>query len=809
MPTIDKAKAKAMWRACLASAFRTALACTIIGCVSLYGPPSLQRLIAFPAFSYVTVILIIINDAALGDALRACWLALYASVHTIGPAVLSLWLIGPNRFSKGTTALAVALAAFVVTLTLPNAASYLVAKRIALGQIVVVYVVAYINGPRTEPIMHPLRVAASTAVGVLACVLALLIPYPRLACREVEQNYKLLSENTLERLKLLVKAVCESDKTSALASISHAKSLAASRTKLLHGIKRYQEGMQWERPPIKFIRPQNYLILSGDTLGEVDTTLRGMELALESTNSFPINNNIILSQDLKHGLNKFEDHTSLTIKQALHNGASPLTVPEPSVKSTTKFLQSLHTIPPTLQDLPIYFFLFCTKLLHTTSLAQAQAPTYPRAGPSKGKWTNWAENLKSPKVTHALKFSLSLGLAELLGLIYSKDNGFWSGLPVAITYVSGREATLRVANLKAQGTVLGTVYGVLGCFVFERFLPVRFLSLLPWFVFTSFLQRSRMYGPAGGISAVIGAILILGRKNFGPPSEFAIARIIETFIGLSCSILVDLIFVPKRASTCAKNGLCETLATLRECLGSLSLVVKSDLLEEKVKKLKVQVNEMKLFIAEAEQEPNFWFLPFHCACYNKLSESFSKMVDLCHFGAHALKSIEKKGLQINGLENEIGHLMEIVCSSIKSFEEICRMKSLKCLEKELEKKKKMKKNNISCDDLELGKSRKSNNDWVVSYLGGHEDDELEKAIGSYLEESRSVVDNAYSVEGEREVKSQGVLSLSAMAFCLSAIMREIIKIEEAIKELIQWENPSCEINLYEISCKLQALHNEN
>jgi hypothetical protein len=173
-----------LWKECLSSAFRTALACTIVAMVTLYGPISITSLITFPAFSYVVVILIIINDATLGDALHGCWLGLYATIQSLGPAMLSLWAIGPNRLSKGTASIAVALAAFVVVL--PSAQStHLIAKRISLGQIVLVYVVAYANGAHIDTFMHPIHLAASTALGVFACVVALLLPYPRFACYQV------------------------------------------------------------------------------------------------------------------------------------------------------------------------------------------------------------------------------------------------------------------------------------------------------------------------------------------------------------------------------------------------------------------------------------------------------------------------------------------------------------------------------------------------------------------------------------------------------------------------------------------------
>lgn len=141
----------------------------------------MQRYVAFPAFSYVTVVLIVM-DATVGDTWRGCWLALYATIQSIGPAILSLWLIVPSRLSPATTSVVVAVAASVVVV---QDWTHLVAKRIALGQIVLVYVIGFIDKEHTHPVMHPVRVAASTALGVAACIIALLIPFPRLATNEV------------------------------------------------------------------------------------------------------------------------------------------------------------------------------------------------------------------------------------------------------------------------------------------------------------------------------------------------------------------------------------------------------------------------------------------------------------------------------------------------------------------------------------------------------------------------------------------------------------------------------------------------
>lgn len=177
-------RSRAFWTTCLASAFRTALACAIVGGITLFGPMSIRNQITLPAFSYVTVIIIII-DATLGDTFRGCWYALYATVQGVCPAIFCLWLLGPARLTTLVTSVLVGGSAFVVVLPQNT---HVIAKRIALGQIVLVYVLGYINGVNTEPIMHPIHVATSTAIGVFACVLALLFPVPNLACVEVN-NY--------------------------------------------------------------------------------------------------------------------------------------------------------------------------------------------------------------------------------------------------------------------------------------------------------------------------------------------------------------------------------------------------------------------------------------------------------------------------------------------------------------------------------------------------------------------------------------------------------------------------------------------
>ncbi|XP_059667806.1 uncharacterized protein LOC132313148 isoform X1 [Cornus florida] len=810
-------QAWAVWRRRLGSAFRTALACAMVGCITLYGPSSLQNQLAFPAFSYVTAV-IIVSDATLGDSVRGCWHALYATVQVVPPSMLSLWVLGPARFSSvGLAAIMVALSAFAVAL--PES-THLMAKRIAFGQIVIVYVGAVIHGDQTGAVMHPLHVASSTALGAFASVLALLLPYPRLACCEVRKLCRLYAENASERINLFMKAFCAQDNPTAVETISQAKPLAETGTKFLQSIKLIQEGVMWERPNIRLLKPGS--LNPGERLQEMEMPIRGMEIALTSP-SFPV---CITNQELSEILLRVELQISLKLEQAKR---FPLlettTAPEMKGESLDQFLQYLKINSATQKCLPAFFFLFCLKLLQDDStitqniqpvIDSSQKPKTEESRDSQEQakysskriCTNWHWIPRNETLVFAFKCSLSLGLAVLFGLLFNKENGYWSGLTIAISFATGRQATFTVANARAQGTAMGSVYGVVGCFIFQRFSDIRFLPLLPWIIFTSFLRHSSMYGQAGGISAVIGALLILGRKGYGSPGEFAIARLTEAFIGLFCFIMVELLLQPTRAVNLAKSQLSQTLGTLRECIEEVVLCSRQkemptsifQALREKQNRLKAHITELELFTGQAELEPDFWFLPFRVACYSKLLRSLSKMADLLHFMNYSMELLLQASQRCGPAWMEIQEHMTTdldifrknVASSLKCLEKIALIKSLTVFEKEFQDKK------IN-HNLELGKALKAN----VCILST--DEEEEKILNSFLQHSTEVTDQIHSNQIEEEPKSQMVLCLSALGFCISGLMREMKDIEREIRELIRWDNPTCCINFYEICHKIDSL----
>nr|GMD69351.1 uncharacterized protein LOC109193187 [Ipomoea batatas] len=210
--------------------------------------------------------------------------------------------------------------------------------------------------------------------------------------------------------------------------------------------------------------------------------------------------------------------------------------------------------------------------------------------------------------------------------------------------------------------------------------------------------------------------------------------------------------------------------------------------------------------------PSFSPLKDVSDCYGKLMGSLSNVVEYLHFVAQALRFLEqesatrplwKESLMSRLDSDHLSLFRDYVGPSIKSYEEIISfVGSVSVLDKEFEKKK-------SSIDPELGKLPTSNN------ISGLSDEEIENKLKSFLEDSRQFVnekdeeeDKDDEEEGEDNgevMNSQVALNLSALAFCMRGIVRETKEIDKAIKELVQWENPSSPVNLHEISCKIRAL----
>ncbi|ONK76952.1 uncharacterized protein A4U43_C02F1600 [Asparagus officinalis] len=473
---------------------------------------------------------------------------------------------------------------------------------------------------------------------------------------QVREKSKLYGEISFERLRLFLNAFCAENSNCTAAYISQAKSLGCTSTKLAQKIRTMQGIMQWEEFPLKLLP---FCIASPSSrLQAIPTSLKGMEMALASTTSSP---KITKDQNLKDYILNLQRQINTNI------------IGSTSIKTQSSYPiyqppQPLNDLPQTPQELPPLFFLFCIKLLFVNR-PQRKA---------QQEETSDARRRITKRLVIALKCSLILGFATFLGLLFSKPDGYWAVLTVAVTFSPSRQSTFRIATARAHGTAIGSFFGVMGTLVSEDHMELRLLLLVPWIVFTTFLQRSKIYGQAGAMAAVLSAMIIMGRRGYGSPIMFTIDRLTETYIGFCCVIFVELIVQPTSARLVA------SLQALDECIESIKNINE---LKVKERELVKRVNQLKKYVEEAQLEPNLWFLPFPAACYCELHRSLTSIGDLLLFLVHGLESLDQECREIDeAIKGDLDKFKESVGGLVKGLVEVIKVNSLDRLEKDLKRK---------------------------------------------------------------------------------------------------------------------------
>ncbi|XP_047974402.1 uncharacterized protein LOC125216685 [Salvia hispanica] len=731
---------RAAWRMRLRSASRTAAACAAVGVTTLYGPEFLRaRHIKFAAFSYLTAVTII-SDATAGEALRGCWHALCATAQVVPLAVLWRWLLGPAAQMPPLAAGAVvAAAAFAVAL--PER-THLTAKKIAFGQIVLVSCAAVLGDGSTGGYMHPVYLGASTALGAVAALFALLLPYPSRASSKVQELCRLYAENASQRMNLYLRALTATDKLTKIELISQSKPLSETGSKLFQSIKISEDGLWWERP---WRKPTKL----GERLQNMELEMRGIEYSLiSSATATPFQG------AEQQQISEFTQAISTRIEERIEQLRcySPF-----NSKVETELVPNSSSLPDPKLPSPnhgwLSFHLSCIHMfLNEAACCNAEPPTKTETGFKRCIPSH-------ERLMFATKCSLSLSLAVLLGLLFDKENGCWAGLTIAISFVEGRQAIFTVANSRLQGTALGSVYGVICCFLFH-YEVLRLLALVPWIIVTTSLRHSRMFGQTGGVSAAIGALVILGRKNYGVPTEFAIARLTEVFIGITAFIVVDLFLQPTTAATLARNHAYLTASALQDCVKGTRMQKNQTSdefldMKEREKHLNQLVSQLKGLVADAETEPSFWFLPFRASCYKKLVRTFTNAVDMLCFITHNLELLSKLAETESGskfqeqINNEVQLFEETLSSAYTHLEQGIVTKPEAVLE-----------------DMEAGKLCSREKPGVP--------------LTEHTEASLAREDEGEDDKNQREMV---IRYLNATRFCISSLMKEMEDITFCLRDI--------------------------
>ncbi|KAL6640619.1 hypothetical protein ACP70R_021742 [Stipagrostis hirtigluma subsp. patula] len=810
------------WRSSLASGLRTAVACIIVGLVSLYAPPAVRRHITFPAFSYVVTV-IIVTDATLGTALRGAVSALHATLMGAAPSVLALWLAhrtGAAESAPGTAAV-VALTTFAVAL--PESAGP-VAKRIALGQIIITYVAKFRQGERPTlgfALTHPANVVACTALGVAAALLAVALPWPRLATSEAREKSRAYKELAAERVRVMVDAFlvgagkeaaapCGRQRRWQMAAcMSKAERLASACTATLRRINYIKEDLQWERPLVQTAAGRRDVSqeLQHKMMMEMEMPLTGMQIAL----AIQTRSSTTTSAD-QHGDAHRHHETDLGLITAMRDQIRLALLTTHHNDSFAGF-GTPYSSPPTMklpqshkeEELAPLLFLFSLHQLHrgaitTSSYSDPQAAAAlanakqvaPAAATApaddepqeqqdfdqeRGEHDDMEETPAAkpcPSATAkkgiigigphrrrrlmaAAKCGFSLALAVLLGLLFNNEHGFWSGLIVATTMAAGRDSTWAVAIARAHGTALGSIYGVLGCLLISQrrllTMDLRLLALLPWMVLATFLKRSRAYGPAGGVAAALSVVIIMGRRYDEAPMAFTVARLVETFIGISCAVAADLVFQPgARPSVQARAQLAACIAAIRDCFVAHPGPEVATLM----RRVQQQLALLRKHTAEARSEPTYlWLPPFPAACYGKIEGSLSRMAQLLHLYLQALTCSQ--------LDLDVDDAVGVVSGSLNHCLRLATNSS--SLQDEASSQ--------GHGDLEAGHGTK------CSCCKEEETTAPEEVAASFLAHARE----ALPKEDDEEAEGLVVCCLASMALCMGEIIKEALRLEAHILDL--------------------------
>ncbi|KAL8152684.1 hypothetical protein V2J09_010444 [Rumex salicifolius] len=781
-----------VWRRRLGASLRILVACATVAITTLYAPLAVRSQLQFPAFAYVTAVLIV-SEATLGDVLRGTWNVVIGTSLVMGPAIISLWLIRPERFTAGLAALAVAVGAFGVALA---ESAPILAKRIAFGQMVIVYVGAVVLGADANVVMHPFHVAASTGVGAMSAILAMLVPFPRLACYQIKRKSKAYAENATERLNLFVKAIVDDvSSEEAIEPLTEIKSLSEKASRLLQTIDRSQDAMLWEKPQLRLLSSAPNYKNPSERLREVELILNGMEMAMASYQSQ--NPKDGMDEELKNEIRTTADQLRARIVHIARSSRSASsTAPEikDDAETKAKEVDAMET-SKALDELPVLFTIQCMNYLKDgPKLLKNEVKTMGKRQHVHVRrlLSSLVPSIAKENMLFAFKCSLSLGLAVLLGLTYTKKNGYWSGLTIAISFVTSRQATFTVTNARAQGTALGSIYGVIMYFICHKFGVLKLFSIVPWVIFTTFLRHSKMYGEAGSTSATIAALLILGRRIYGTPTEFAIARLTEAFIGLSCFIIVEILMRPERAAVLVKGQVSLSLRAIGSLLEEMALKIgqaKSDLgsasLQDKRKEMRIIVQEMGRLVREAREEPNFWFTPFPDDCYTPVLESLKKMDDTLFFMTYSVEvlclNLERPEAELKGYRAQLSVDVElfkrIISNALESVQEGLIPRNCRASEgKEI-------KDDSSCD-IETGREIQQVS---RSKIPDIDKEEAEIILGSFLQHARDLNESAQVMEN-LQLKKQILLSVGSIVFCMERLVTETAEIGKMVREIIRREN---------------------
>ncbi|KAL3678779.1 hypothetical protein R1sor_021735 [Riccia sorocarpa] len=433
--------------------------------------------------------------------------------------------------------------------------------------------------------------------------------------------------------------------------------------------------------------------------------------------------------------------------------------------------------------------------------------------------------LNFKQALQAAKFSLAMSIAATAGILYDKNFAFWATVALGFIIQNHQGGIFRMANLRLQGTAIGSIYGYLMVIALHGNSQYVLITLIPWVVLLSYLRFSKLFGPAGVIAGLTAAIVMLGSTG-APIQDLAVTRITENFIGVLALILVESFLLSDRAVVLVRKELVSSLVDLRDCVKEVVKAYGGSFCDEhrnavaaRIKQLESQLRariaEQIKLQSEAVNEPELWNVPFPADVYAKFVNIQTRMLDLLHFMVLSLHaaSEETLGSQIQKLvvplQGSLDALEEEVWSSLH-----LRQGLLKCSRKEVD----LMSRNSSSWHKQSRLLREASSDSVHT-RGGCQDD-LQEMVGKVhpllileciqrdvdgtpltlkrrieeFESSYERVVGDFIAERKNDenapiLSNNAMLSFSALTFSLLSLLNETVELEKAVYQLLYVEHP--------------------
>ncbi|KAL2619948.1 hypothetical protein R1flu_000153 [Riccia fluitans] len=447
----------------------------------------------------------------------------------------------------------------------------------------------------------------------------------------------------------------------------------------------------------------------------------------------------------------------------------------------------------------------------------------------KWLWEQVRKRFKRHQVVRALKISLAMSLAALAGCLYNRMYSFWAEITVAFIIQNQQGGSFRMANLRLQGTVIGSIYAYLLVNILSKHPKLLLLSLVPWVVMLNYLKFSKLFGASGVIAGLTAAIVMLGGDGL-PIQQLAVIRITENFIGVLALILVEAIVWPQRAAALSRKELVSCFIDLRDCVKTVveaytghhchlhrKLVVQE--IRELEGHVRKRIAQQMLLQAEAQMEPELWSHPFPAEIYSKLLHIQSRMHDLLLLMLSSLHAAIEDCLTeqihklVGPLQTSLAALEDEVLSSLHLLQKLLQMgtSTVDGLSKNSSCEKKRPKirtliTNVhgkSFSDLRkmmgevhpllLLESQERDIDGTPLSLKRTMDAfeaSYEHVVGGFIADKKANPD-------AQILSNAAMLSFSALTFSLQSLLGETVQLQKAVHELLHFENPWSVLEFWE------------